>query len=51
MTYACPAWEFAVDSHQMKLQRQQKREIRTIGKLPRGTLTSALHLVFQIPYF
>jgi hypothetical protein len=25
MTYACPVWEFAVDSHLLKLQRLQNK--------------------------
>jgi len=25
MTYACPAWEFAADSHLLKLQRLQNK--------------------------
>jgi hypothetical protein len=50
MTYACPAWEFAADSHQLKLQHLQSRVLRTTGNLPRRTPTRALHLAFQIPY-
>jgi len=48
--YACPALEFAVDSHPLKLQRLQNRLLRTTGKAPRCTPTRALHLTLQIPY-
>jgi hypothetical protein len=50
MTYACPAWEFAADSHLLKLQRLQNRFLRTTGNLPRRTPTRALHRTFLIPY-
>jgi hypothetical protein len=46
MTYASPAWEFAADTHLLKLQRLQNKVLRTIGKLP----IRDLHLAFQIPY-
>jgi hypothetical protein len=48
--YACPTWEFAVDSHLLELQRLQNRVLRTIGNLSRRTPTHALHLALQIPY-
>jgi hypothetical protein len=50
MTYACPAWEFAADSHLVKLQRLQNKVLRTIGNLPRRTPVSDLHMAFKIPY-
>jgi hypothetical protein len=50
MTYASPAWEFAADTHLLKLQRLQDRVLRTIGKLPRRTPIRDLLLLFQIPY-
>jgi hypothetical protein len=50
MTYACPAWEFAADSHVIALQRLQNRVVRTTAKLPRRTPTRALYLALQIPY-
>jgi hypothetical protein len=31
MTYASPAWEFAVDIHLMKLQRLRNKVLRTIA--------------------
>jgi hypothetical protein len=50
MTYACPAWEFAAETHLLKLQRLQNKILRTIGKLPRRTPVRDLHMAFQIPY-
>jgi hypothetical protein len=47
MTYACPACEFAVESHLLKLQRLQNRVLRTIGK---RTTVRDLHVAFKIPY-
>jgi hypothetical protein len=50
MTYACPAWEFAADSHLLKWQRLQSRVLRTTGNVQKRTPTRALHLAFQTPY-
>jgi hypothetical protein len=50
MTCACPAWEFAGNSHLLKLQRLQNKVLRTTGNLPRSTLTSDLRVSFKIPY-
>jgi hypothetical protein len=50
MTYACPTWEFAADTHLMKLQRLQNRVLRAIGNLDRRTPVRDLHLAFKIPY-
>jgi hypothetical protein len=50
MTYTCPTWEFAADTHLMKLQRLQNRVIRTIGNLDMSTPVRDLHLAFKIPY-
>jgi hypothetical protein len=50
MTYASPAWEFAADTHLMKLQRLQNKVLRTIGSYPRRTRVRDLHLAFHIPY-
>jgi hypothetical protein len=33
MTYACLTWEFAAESHLLKLQRLQNRILRTIEKI------------------
>jgi hypothetical protein len=50
MTYACPTWEFAADTHLMKLQRLQNRVLRAIGNHDRSTPVRDLHLAFKIPY-
>jgi hypothetical protein len=50
MTYACPVWEFAVDTHLMKWQRLQNKVFRTIGKFPRPTPVLELHMAFHVPY-
>jgi len=43
LTYACPVWEFTVDSYLLKLQQLQNKFLHTIGNLPRHTLTHDLH--------
>jgi hypothetical protein len=48
MTYACPAWEFAADTHLMKLQRLQNKVLHTTGNFPRYTLIPDMHISFQI---
>jgi hypothetical protein len=50
MTYACPAWEVAADSHLMKIQRLQNKVLHTIGKFPRNTPIRDMHISLQIPY-
>jgi hypothetical protein len=50
MTYACPAWEFAANTHLMKLQCLQIKVLRTIGNFPRNTPIHDMHLSLQIPY-
>jgi hypothetical protein len=50
MTYACPAWDFAAESHLLKLQRLQNKVLRTIGSFPRRTSVRDMHVGFQIPY-
>jgi hypothetical protein len=50
MTYARLAWEFAAETHLLKLQRLQNKVLRTNGKLPRCTPIRDLHMAFQIPY-
>jgi hypothetical protein len=50
MTYACPAWEFAAESHVLKLQRLQNKVLRIIGSFPRRTSVRDNHVAFQIPY-
>jgi hypothetical protein len=50
MTYACPAWEFVVETYLLKLQRLQNKVLRTIGNPPRRALVRDIHVAFQIPY-
>jgi hypothetical protein len=50
MTYACPTWEYAGDTHLMKLQRLQNRVLRRIGNVDRRTPVRDLYLAFKIPY-
>jgi hypothetical protein len=45
MTYPCPAWGFAADTHLMKLQR-----LCTIGKFPRNIPIRDMLIYLQIPY-
>jgi hypothetical protein len=50
MTYAFPSWEFAADTHLLKLQRQQNKVLRTTGKFSRRTPVRNLHMAFQVSY-
>jgi hypothetical protein len=50
MTYACLTWDFAADTHLMKLQRLRNKVLRTIGNFPRRTPVRELHKAFSIPY-
>jgi hypothetical protein len=50
MTYAFSAWEFAADTHLLKLQRLQNKVLHTIGNFPRRTLVRELHMAINIPY-
>jgi hypothetical protein len=50
MTYACPSWDFAADTHLMKLQRLENKVLRIIGNFPRRTPVRELHKAFSIPY-
>jgi hypothetical protein len=50
MAYAGPAWEFAADSHLLKLQRLQNKVFRTIGNFPRSTPVRDLHMAFKLAY-
>jgi hypothetical protein len=45
LTYANPAWEFASDTHLIKLQRLKNQVVHTIGNYRRRT---PVHLAFQI---
>jgi hypothetical protein len=35
MTYACPTWELAADTHLLKFQLLQNKILHAIGKFPR----------------
>jgi hypothetical protein len=50
LTYACPALEFAADSHLLKLQRLQNIILHATGNLPRHNPIRDLHRPFKIPY-
>jgi ribosomal protein L44E len=50
MTYTSPTWEYAADTHLLKLQRQQNRVLCAIGNFERCTPVRELHVVFKIPY-
>jgi hypothetical protein len=50
MTYASPAWEFAADTHLMKLQRLQNKVLRTAGIFRRRTPVREMHMAFHLPY-
>jgi hypothetical protein len=50
MTYAWPAWEFAANNHLLKLQRLQKKLLRTTGNFSRRTSVRDLHMAFKLPY-
>jgi hypothetical protein len=50
MIYACPAWEFAADTHLIKLQRLQYKVLRTLANFPTRTSVSDLHIAFKIPH-
>jgi hypothetical protein len=50
LSYACPTWESAADSHLIKLQTLQNRGLRIIGCLPRRTPIRLMQTEFQIPY-
>jgi hypothetical protein len=45
-----PAWEFAANTHRLKLQRLQNKVLRTIGNFPRCTPVRELHKAFNVPY-
>jgi hypothetical protein len=50
MTYLCPAWELAADTHLIRLQLLQDRVLHTIGKFARNTSIRDMHIAFQILY-
>jgi hypothetical protein len=50
MIYACPALEFAADTHLLNLQRLQNKVLHTIGTFLKCTLVHELDMAFQVPY-
>jgi hypothetical protein len=48
MIYGCPAWEFAAETHLLKLQRLQNKVLGTIGNFPRCTSVGDMHVAFLI---
>jgi hypothetical protein len=50
MTYVCPTWQFAADTHLLKLLRQQNKVLCTIGNFPRHTPVHELRKAFNIQY-
>jgi hypothetical protein len=50
MTYACPAWEFMVECHLLKLQRLKNKVLCTIGNFPKCTSVRDMHKAFHIAY-
>jgi hypothetical protein len=50
MTYVCPAWKFAADSHLLKFQHLQNKVLCTNGNLPWCILTHDLHVKFKFLY-
>jgi hypothetical protein len=48
MTYACPAWELAAETHRLKLQRLQNRVLHTIGNFPRRTSVRDLRVAYVV---
>jgi hypothetical protein len=50
MTYDCPVWEFAADTHLLKLQRLRNKVLRTTGNFPKHTPVGELHKAFNIPH-
>jgi hypothetical protein len=50
ITYACPTWEFAADTHFLKLQSLQNKVLCTIANFPKCTLIRDLYMAFDLPY-
>jgi hypothetical protein len=50
MTYACPAWDFAADTHILKMQSLKNKVLRSVGSFPRRTPACELHVAFEILY-
>jgi hypothetical protein len=50
MTYACPAWKFAADTHILTLQRLQNQVLSTTDTFPKCTRLRELHIALKVPY-
>jgi hypothetical protein len=50
MTYACPAWELAADTHPLKLQRLQNKVHRITGNFPMCTPVRNVHTAFNLAH-
>jgi hypothetical protein len=50
MIYSCPTWEFAAETHLLKLQLLQNKILRTIGNIPSGASVRDMHASFHILY-
>jgi hypothetical protein len=50
MTYACPAWGFAADTHLSNVQRPAKQGAPHYGNFSRHTPTRKGHVAFKISY-
>jgi hypothetical protein len=48
VTYACLPWEFAGDTHPLKLQHLQNKVLRTTGKFPSCILIREMNMAFQV---
>jgi hypothetical protein len=47
-TYACLTWEYAADTHLLKLQRLQNRALRAMGNRDRCTTVREFYVAFKI---
>jgi hypothetical protein len=50
MTYACPFWESAADTHPLKVQRLQNKFVRPTARFSRCKLVSGFHTAFKLLY-
>jgi hypothetical protein len=49
ITYACPAWKFAVDIRLMIIKRLQNKALSKIRKFPKITPIRYMHMAIKIP--
>jgi hypothetical protein len=50
MTQACCVWEFAADTHLIKLQRLENKVLHTTGNFPRHTPVREMQMHFHLQY-